>query len=413
LQTEDTSSGREKLARSALITVLSLVPVFAIIRYRWPQVLLPVAAVPSIALVIGMVDGRAAFAAGRERFRNPLTILCGAFLCWVVASVIWSPDRSASAIMSAKIALGIVATILIAIAASTLDRQRLAVTLCTALASIVTIITALTDGVLHHAAGCCLYTVQPELSAAAVFISQFIPICVGWSVLMKRPWMAAAMFALAGCAVALSNSGASAFAFLAGCLTLAVGFRYPRLAITFPLVIMLFGFATALYLGELRLPSPAYASDILGSFHVPERVEIWAYYADLFWRRPWMGYGIGTEQFLADRAALTSIPLPPNAHLHPHNVPLQIFVELGVIGATLFVLALISVTARLGRNASFRTAVAVAPAAVFATAGLFNFGIWELWRVSGTILASICSFQLLRQLPPSADINQSENIFAA
>ncbi|MBY0383414.1 MAG: O-antigen ligase family protein [Xanthobacteraceae bacterium] len=352
--------------------------------------------------------------AGREQQRNPTVVCCALFVCWALASIAWSSDPASSAATVAKAALGCGAVLVVAIAARPLSRRKLvfAITLCAVFASVGTIITALTGGAIHHAAGCCRLTVQPELSGAAVFIAQFVPISIGGFILAKRLGMAAAMFVLAGCAVALSSSGASDLGFVASCATLAVGYRYPRVAVTFPLAIVLFGFSTALYLGELKFHSPRYLSGIFASFHVEERVRIWAYYVDLFWQRPWTGYGIDVERFLANLAADTSIPPPPNAHLHPHNEPLQILVELGAIGAALLIAALTAATLRLIRNASFRTAVAVAPAAAFATAGLVNFGIWEWWWMTGTILASICSFQLLQQHSTSRAARPCDGISA-
>jgi len=396
---EETSRGWEKLAQTTLIAVLSVAPALAIIRHQWPQILLPLAVAPAIPLLQGRPNRCGATLAGRELRRNPTVVWCALFACWMLASIAWSSDPASSAATVAKAALGGGAVLIVAIAAKPLNRQKLllAITFCTAFASVATIITVLTGGAIHHAAGCCKLTVQPELSGAAVFIAQFVPISIGGFILAKRPWVAATMFLLAGCAVAVSNSGASDIGFVAGCATLAVGYRYPRVAVAFPLAIVLLGFSTALYLGELKFHSPRYLSGIFASFHVEERVHIWAYYVDLFWRRPWTGYGIDVERFLANLAADTPIPPPANAHLHPHNEPLQILVELGVIGAALFIAALAAATARLAHNASFRTAVAAAPAAVFATAGLVNFGIWEWWWMTGTILASFCSFRLLRR----------------
>lgn len=135
------------------------------------------------------------------------------------------------------------------------------------------------------------------------------------------------------------------------------------------------------------------------------RVEIWHYSAEKIAQKPFQGWGFdasrwiehGQTQFVLEspdggRQTFPGVGLLP---LHPHNGVLQIWLELGALGAflaALFVFGLerrlASFTADYGR---FAGAAAAASAASALTIALLSFGLWQSWwQASLWLTAVLC-----------------------
>jgi O-antigen ligase len=73
--------------------------------------------------------------------------------------------------------------------------------------------------------------------------------------------------------------------------------------------------------------------------------------------------------------------------MHPHNIPLQIWLELGAIGVTLF-LALITYVGRLPLSSEMASVIIV-----MSIAGLVSVGAWQSWFISTLMFAMyFCHF---------------------
>lgn len=235
---------------------------------------------------------------------------------------------------------------------------------------------------------------QPNITGAAVTMALFIWPCSAWLFLVGRSLYALIILFFAFILIIISGSGAAMLAFAAGLTTIGAGIFLPRVVVILPLVLLLIGFLLAPMLGELNLilQSPLISS-ALASFHAAERVQIWSFYADLFWHRPWIGFGFAAEKLL-DSQAFPAV-LPPEARLHPHNAPLQILFEFGIVGAVLLFSTLVCVVQGFYRSIGKQTTFAIAPLVAILTAALVNFGLWESWWLSVASLVLILTSQLL------------------
>lgn len=128
---------------------------------------------------------------------------------------------------------------------------------------------------------------------------------------------------------------------------------------------------------ELSLLSPAQNS-------IAYRLHIWHFTANTFLEKPLGGWGLGASRHLGDgQNVYDSVrgEIGEAIPLHPHNSVLQIFLELGVIGA-LLVLALIGrIILRLGR-ADWSPPDRVFAFGMFVTILLFyavSFSAWSSW----------------------------------
>jgi O-antigen ligase len=92
----------------------------------------------------------------------------------------------------------------------------------------------------------------------------------------------------------------------------------------------------------------------------------------------------------------------PAIELHPHNAPLQLWLELGAIGAAAAAVFWAAALARLsGDRRSWFTAAAVASASAYLLFGALNFGVWqEWWLALGALVAVVAT--LVARLPGAA-----------
>ncbi len=108
------------------------------------------------------------------------------------------------------------------------------------------------------------------------------------------------------------------------------------------------------------------------------RLDIWTFATARIIEHPLRGWGLDTSRIF------TEIPL------HTHDAALQIWLELGAIGAALMCLAwvaifsLINNLAQRDRNLG---AVAAATAVTYLTIGALSFGVWQEWWLALGALA--------------------------
>jgi O-antigen ligase len=236
---------------------------------------------------------------------------------------------------------------------------------------------------------------QADITGATVTLTLFVWPCLVWLKRQGHLWQLTAMALLTAFLVGVSQSGASALAFIGAGLTVVIGLSAPRLAVTFPALILALGFMAAPFLHHLHalLRWPNLLA-WLQSFAPEPRIQIWTFYRDLFWQSPWHGFGFRAEQALDTR--LFTPLLPSVTSLHPHNQPLQILFEFGVVGAALVFATMAALTCSLYRDGRPQTAAAVAPLVAFLAAGLVNFGLWELWWTTVGSIALVFSYRLLK-----------------
>ena len=115
------------------------------------------------------------------------------------------------------------------------------------------------------------------------------------------------------------------------------------------------------------------------------RMQIWSFVDQLVLARPLTGWGLDSS-----RSWPTLIPL------HPHNAALQLWLELGPIGAglaALFFAWVFSRIAEIGRTDRVMAAAAAASTTAYLTIGALSFGVWqEWWLALGAVTAAVCAW---------------------
>jgi O-antigen ligase len=124
------------------------------------------------------------------------------------------------------------------------------------------------------------------------------------------------------------------------------------------------------------------------------RVDIWTFTSQRMAEKPWLGWGLD-----ASRMFKGHIPL------HPHDAPLQVWFELGALGAILGAMIWGFIFWRYAEAARSRRLYAAAGCATAWCAmiiGAFSFSQWQEWWICLVALAFAACAVLARQLDGSA-----------
>jgi len=137
------------------------------------------------------------------------------------------------------------------------------------------------------------------------------------------------------------------------------------------------------------------------------RIEIWDLTARRTSEKPVFGWGLDSAQYMPDRGERSSLygPIDPPSivHLHPHNGPLQIWFELGLIG----IAGLCALFALFYKRIKNIAGLAGQRYAIFTWAIVFLYtlsiwGIWQSWFVASLCFAGVMTASGVRHLEDRA-----------
>tara|TARA_B100000073_G_C23711361_1_gene564358 strand:- start:234 stop:1475 length:1242 start_codon:yes stop_codon:yes gene_type:complete len=115
-----------------------------------------------------------------------------------------------------------------------------------------------------------------------------------------------------------------------------------------------------------------------------QRLIIWDYTSKLIDKKLFFGYGFDSSRYLAKEAELYKNTNWSKLPLHPHNLWLQIWLELGLIGAIIFCVFLFNIYKSIIKyNLSILDMSLINASLVsVSTLSLISFGIWQFWWIS-------------------------------
>lgn len=323
-----------------------------------------------------------------------------ALLGWAALSILWAPEPA----RVVDSVLRLAATLALAVLAADALRGAPLTPLIPRAAAIglgVGIAAALFDDLSGHMLRAAVrgirgapLTLSFGLKNAASVIALLLPLAVFAPSLPR--WIRVTLGIL-GAVVALLLPGESAkLAVLAG---LAVGMaamvapRATRLSLAGGVALLVLALPWAL---GAALPRDVSALP----FSAAHRLLIWDFTAERIAERPVLGWGMdssraipgGTERTSQETRTAFGLTAESAHHwfihqqmlpLHPHNMPLQIWLELGAVGAALLAL-LLALTALACRNPAACGAFAAA-----LVISLLSYGMWQYWWVAGLMLAAV------------------------
>ncbi|WP_044561008.1 O-antigen ligase [Azospirillum sp. B4] len=118
------------------------------------------------------------------------------------------------------------------------------------------------------------------------------------------------------------------------------------------------------------------------------RVEIWDVAARRILEKPLFGWGLDSSRNIPDEGQVSKFhPESPIIPLHPHNIFLQVLLELGVVGGVLYTWMAVSLAWMTRRLPAYAQASALAAMAATIAVGCFSYGAWQTWWLCGLMLA--------------------------
>jgi O-antigen ligase len=323
---------------------------------------------------------------------RPVAIVLFAGLIWAAVSTLWTPfhPKNAEQTTILKLALQLplygAAVLAVRRADPRLTRRALEVgAVGCALFGAILLAEGASQAALYKLLRVFYGPMRPDLAEAKIGHSTYVlgaiwPLAALGARRSWRPWLALLMVAGAGAAALAFGDDAPILALGLAPLVALIVWRWPSVGPK-----LLAAVAVALFLG---MPALIWAVRHFADYAaleraVPEtdamRMSYWSHALDWIQMRPLRGWGLDASRVFG-----------PGIKLHPHNEPLQVWLELGVVGAVLAAAFWGLALAGLSRaRSSLRAAATAACASVYLLFGV-NFGIWQEWWLGlGALLAML------------------------
>jgi O-antigen ligase len=341
------------------------------------------------ALAAILAEGGGPMLADRLRAasRAPLGVAAASFLALAAASLAWSPrpDLSLHALGEFTLPLGAALLLAAALAGRMPRAAPLLLAAGMAASSAVILADLATELWARHLLG--LRAASFIHNRPALTLLVLLP-----ALLATLPPSAArsatgrsglAVAALAALTILASDSGAAALGLICSSLAFAAARFVPRLALGLATGSLALSLLLAPTLGEVAVRlAPSSLHQHLEGAHSAERVDVWRSFGAAVREAPLIGAGFGVSPRLHETPVADAVPPEHRTLLavgHPHNAALQIWVELGLVGAALALAVALLVLKNLAALPPERLAPALALFAAVASVSLVGHGAWQGW----------------------------------
>lgn len=118
------------------------------------------------------------------------------------------------------------------------------------------------------------------------------------------------------------------------------------------------------------------------------RLDIWSFAAERIFERPFTGWGLDASRTFGE-----AIPL------HPHDFALQIWLELGLVGALIAATlwwAVFRLTRKGGAGDGASVGALAGAASAYFVISALSFGVWQEWWLALGVLTAACGFVAVR-----------------
>lgn len=394
-------------ARFALPAMVCLLPIVALLG---PHELVPLGAAAAVAMATDPV-ARARFGV---LFRGPLAIALACLFAWAAVSCLWAPHPGDSLILIVQVLGVTLAGFMLVAGAETADediRRRSVVALGVAGAIFPILIgTELLDSGLaaHLARGWrAHFTFNPVLYDRGAAIGSIVAWPIAFA-LWRRIGPRTAMLFLALMLAFLFQleMAAATLAFVVGGAIFLISYWKPRESLRAITALMLLGILVAPPLlvatgAGRELPDLAHELPEQAT-SMKHRLMIGQFVLGKIAERPFTGFGFDSSRSIPGGQA-TAIMGQAVLPLHPHNGILQIWLELGPLGA-IFAAAIVTLVLRriMAIGPRGPTAMATATFAAFMTIAVISFGIWQNWWLMLAWMAAALAMLAARAGAPGA-----------
>jgi O-antigen ligase len=363
-----------------------------------------IAPLASSASLLGM--GLLVAAIPRPWFSHVVTVpalLLAAIVVWGMVSVAWSPDPARGLDQGLRLA-GLLITVVAMAAAAVVSAPRRLMWFLVAgfvVAIAMAVIDLASSGALSRPFSDRVYQPAWLNQASVAFAILLLPTAA--ALFMGGYRLAGLLFAAACAATILVLAGTAAKAALAAGFPCAIAFyrwrRYfTRIAAALSVLVVLT--APLSFARIEQVPRLANIVDWI-KYSGGHRLLIWSFVGDRIAEHPLRGWGLDASRVIPGgrdliRPGETWLPL------HPHNAPLQIWLELGVPGAVLFALLGGWLWLAVGSTQwpDLYAAAACGSLATAMVASVATYGIWQEWWL-GTLAFSLFMTMVMARVATS------------
>ncbi len=382
-------------ARVALPAVIGLLPVAAVLT---PTSLVPLGVAGALALLTD-AEVRGRFGA---LLRTPLARAIACLLVWGAISGLWAPKPWRSELLVLQVAGVMVAGGVLVAAVALLDAatRRLALGALALAGPILILLAAaelVDEGLLARAIRGWpdAFVYNPVRYDRAAAIGAIVAWPIGLALWRRaRPAAAILFFVLLFVLLFLLEMAAARLAFVAAGLVCLVSLWKPRAV----LHVLMAGTLAAILLAPPALIASGTAQDLTAMADGPaklassekHRLFIAHFVLGRIAERPLLGFGFDSSRAIPGGKA-ESFANAPELPLHPHNAILQIWLELGAVGAAIAaaIVAFLMRGMRVYTGDRGAAASANATFTAFATIALLSYGIWQNWWLMTAWLAAV------------------------
>lgn len=321
---------------------------------------------------------------GQVLEKKPIVLgLLVAWAVWAAITSLWSPWDGPTALkILALLALGFPV-----VAAAAANEKAGALTLWGAVAAFIVLslllgVEAAFDMPLNRAAQPNLDDGQLNFNPSRgliVLLALTWPV-VAWLLSRRAPAYSVLAAAVAIVCFALSlqfDQLATAVGFSAGAFALAIGLFLPRLVILVNSAGLALWMLVAPFVTPLLVASPQLVDSVPLSW--AHRIAIWRYTCARIMEQPWFGHGIDAGRTTTDIIEIRGL-VTRGIPVHPHSASLQVWHDLGLVGALLSAALIAYGGWRLSRAFARDRYAGAATAAVLAMFGLMANVGWSLWQ---------------------------------
>ncbi len=363
--------------------------------------LLAVAAALSVAAAVAARGPGALIGDARRALASPAGLLTAALLSLMALSILWAHDRAASARMFAGFIVPVLCGGLLLLAfPATADRRRvLWWPLAVALACGLVLADLWSNLALRHWLGARAVTFAYNRTLVTLVV--LLPALLALIWLRGRPWHAVALVPLP-VALASGESGAAVLGFLVVLAVLPIAWLMPVWTRRLGLAATLLALAASPFIGTLSRQALGQGfHQKLASAHSDDRVAIWLSFEAAAQRRPILGNGFGSTLDM-QKAPVAREIAPERVTLlgasHPHNAFLQLWVEMGGLGAALAAMLVVSWFGAIGRSPARLQPFLLTWTAVVAAIALVSHGAWQAWWIAAVAAAAAAFAALASEL---------------
>ena len=364
--------------------VLAAMPLAMAIAHRSSPLVLTLATLLALAALATEGRVRAFYDDARAALATAVGCATLALMGWAGASILWSetPPTSLQAFVEFFLTLGAAAGLALLLPGR-VSRQVVWIAAgAVALACTSMLFELATGMALRRAIGVRIATYifnRPVLTAVIVVA----PLMLWLDGRRKGRIAQILLMVLVAVTAAISESGSAVLGVLTLVLAYCAARAVPRATLAGLALATVAALGTAPVIGDIaQRVIPAAVHGELASSHSRDRVEIWRSFGAAIRAAPIVGAGFGASPKLD--AASEAARVPPELQIllgagHPHNAAIQIWAELGVVGAVLAGFVLLLMLRAVSRLPFRQLTFAVPFVAAACAVSLVGHGAWQGW----------------------------------